>query len=151
DAEYVRLVKVLGNDGDHLARQLDVFRFLGVDAQPAVMADAKLGGPFGLDLGEGPEVIAKPFPRAAIEPGPKRRLADGHAPALGHAVIVVGDAGDHVDVGVDVVHLGRNLRPKARFPSKGPRIIFTVRQYQFIAAPPPLRIPQWRAARNKLL
>ena len=107
DAEHVGLVEELGDDGDDFARQLDVLGFLGVDAQPGVMADAELGGPLRLDLGEMAEVIAKALGGAAIEPGPEGRLADGDAAALGHAMVVVGDAGDHVDVRVDVGGHGR--------------------------------------------
>ena len=81
----------------------DVLGLLGVDAQPGVVADAELGGPFRLDLGEVAEVIAKALGRAAVEAGPEGRLAHRHAAALGHALVVVGDAGDHVDVRVDVV------------------------------------------------
>ena len=104
DAEDVRPVEELGDQGDDLARQRDVLGLLGVDAQPAVVADAELGGPLRLDLGEVAEVIAEALGGAAIEAGPEGRLADGDAAALGHAVVVVGDAGDHVDVRVDVVH-----------------------------------------------
>ena len=80
----------------------DVLGFLGVDAQPGIMRMPNWAAPFGLDFGEVAEVIAEALGGAAIEPGPERRLADGDAAALGHAMIVVGDARDHVDVGVDV-------------------------------------------------
>ena len=75
DAEHVGLLQILGNQGDDFARQLDVLRFLGVDAQPGIMADAEQGGPFRLDLGEMAEVIAEPLGGAAIEPRPEGRLA----------------------------------------------------------------------------
>src|SRR6266566_4567320 len=67
------------------------------------MADAELGGSFRLHLDEVAEIIAKSFRRTAVEPGPKRRLAHRLTAALGHALVVVGDAGDHVDVRVDVI------------------------------------------------
>ena len=82
----------------------DVLGLLGVDAQPGVVADAELRCTLRLDFGEVAEVIAKALGRAAIEAGPEGRLADRPTAALGHAVVVVGDAGDHVDVGVDVGH-----------------------------------------------
>ncbi len=109
DAEHVGPIEELGDHGDHLAGQLDVLGLLGVDAQPGVMADAELGGPFRLDLGQVAEVVAEAVDGAAVEAGPEGRLADGDAAALGHAVVVVGDAGDHVDVRIDVIHIRRNL------------------------------------------
>ena len=72
----------------------------------AVVADAEQGGALRLDFGEVAEVVAEALGRAAVEAGPEGRLADGDAAALGHAMVVVGDAGDHVDVRVDVVHKG---------------------------------------------
>src|SRR5262249_21006580 len=69
-----------------------------------IMANAELGRALGFDLGEVPEVIAKALRRAAIEPSPERRLRDGGAAGVGHALIVVRDARDHVNMRVDVVH-----------------------------------------------
>src|SRR5262245_32401642 len=87
DAEDVGPVEVFRNDRDDLTRQADVFGLLGVDAQPGVVADAELGGAFRLDLGEVAEIVAEALGRAAIEPRPEGRLADGHAAALGHALV----------------------------------------------------------------
>ena len=61
-------------------------------------------GPVRLVLGELAEVVAEPLRPRAVEPRPERRLADHHAAGQGHPLVVVGGAGDHVDVGVDVVH-----------------------------------------------
>jgi len=104
NAQDVGPIEELRNEGDDLARQADVLGLLGVDAQPGVVLDAELGGAFGLELGQMAEVVAEPFGGAAIETGPERRLANGDAAALSHALIVVGHARDHVDVRVDVVH-----------------------------------------------
>ncbi len=66
------------------------------------MPDAEQGRPLRLDLGEMAEVVTKSFGAAAIEARPERRFGDGDAAGVRHALVVVGDAGDHVDVGVDV-------------------------------------------------
>ena len=92
DAEDVRLVEELGDQRDDLARQRDVLGLLGVDAQPGVVLDAELRGALRLDLGEMAEVIAEALGAAAVEAGPEGRLADGDAAAVGHAMVVVGDA-----------------------------------------------------------
>jgi hypothetical protein len=104
DAEHPRLAQELGDHGDHLAGQLHVLRFLGVDAQPRVVPDVELGRPFRLHLGQVAEVVVEPGGGAAVEPGPERRLGDGHAPGVRHPGVVVGGAGDHVNVRVDVAH-----------------------------------------------
>src|SRR5262249_2880848 len=83
-----------------------ILRLLSVDAEPGVMANVKLRRPLRLELGQVPKVIAKPFRRAAVEPSPKRRLRDRHAATLGHSLIVIRDAGNHVNVGVDVINGG---------------------------------------------
>src|SRR5690606_3676664 len=61
-------------------------------------------GALRLVLRELPEVIEEPLGRAAVVAGPEGGLRDGGAPALGHALVVVGGARHHVDVGVDVPH-----------------------------------------------
>ena len=66
------LLQILGDDGDDLARQLDVLGLLGVDAQPGVMADAELGGPLRLDLGEMAEVIAEALGASRDRSRPRR-------------------------------------------------------------------------------
>ena len=68
------------------------------------MADAELAGPLGFDFGEVPEIVAKSLHRPTIEAGPKRGLRDGDAAGIGHPLVVVSDARDHVDMRVDVVH-----------------------------------------------
>src|ERR1700730_17518320 len=72
------------------------------------MADAELGRALGFILREMTEIVAKPLHRAAIEAGPEGRLAQRYAAALGHALIVVGDPRDHMDVRVDIEGHGRN-------------------------------------------
>src|SRR6516225_6820566 len=69
------------------------------------MADAELGGAFGLKLDQMAEIIAKPLHRAAVEAGPESRLAHSLAAALGHALVIIGNARDHVNVRVDVIHV----------------------------------------------
>ena len=88
--------------------KLHILRFLGIDAEPAVMANAKLRRPFRFDFGEMAKIIAKPMHRAAIKPGPKSGFANRDTATLRHAMVVVGDTGDHVDVGVDVEGHGCN-------------------------------------------
>ena len=109
DAQHAGRVEELGDHGDHLARQADVLGLLGVDAQPGVMPHAVPAGPLGLELGQLAEVIAKAVDGAAIEAGPEGRLAHGDAAHLGQRLVVVGDARDHVDVRIDVIH-GRLTR-----------------------------------------
>jgi hypothetical protein len=65
------------------------------------MADMELGGTLGLDLSEVAEVIAEALGGAAVEASPEGGLGDGDAAGVGHALVVVGDAGDHVDVRVE--------------------------------------------------
>src|SRR5262249_26019641 len=69
------------------------------------MANAELGGTFGLELDQMAEIIAKALHRAAIEAGPESRLAHGLAAALGHALVIVGATRNHVNVRIDVVHV----------------------------------------------
>ena len=59
DAQHVRPLEKLGDHRDHFAREADVLRLLGVDAQPAVMLDVELRRPLRLVLGELAEVIVK--------------------------------------------------------------------------------------------
>src|SRR5260370_25449392 len=73
------------------------------------MANAELGGALRFVFGQVAEVVAEPVHGTAVEACPKRRFTDGDATTAGHAVVVVGDAGDHVDVGVEVVHFGAGL------------------------------------------
>src|SRR5262249_51195865 len=82
----------------------DVFGFLGVDAQPAIVADAKLSGAFRLNFGQMVKVITEAVSRATIEAGPEGRVAQRPATTLGHALIIVGNPRGHMDVGVNVVH-----------------------------------------------
>ena len=69
-------------------------------------------GPLRLERGELPEVVAKAVDAAAVEPGPERRLAHRDAAHLGERLVVVRGPRDHVDVGIDVVHVHANSKPK---------------------------------------
>src|SRR5262245_39381919 len=63
------------------------------------------------------EVIVKPGRAAAIESRPESRLTYRPAARKRHPLIVVGDAGDHVNVGVDVIHVKtRGQRTENRGP-----------------------------------
>src|SRR5262249_43556308 len=57
------------------------------------------------------EIVAEPLGPRAVEPRPERRLADHHAAGQRHPLVVVGGAGHHVDVGVDVGHGSPGVRP----------------------------------------
>ena len=89
---------------DHFARQRNVLRLLGVDAQPREVLNAVPTGPLRLERRELLEVVAKPGDAAAIVPGPERRLAHRDAAHLGERLVVVRRPRDHVDVWIDVVH-----------------------------------------------
>ena len=102
DAQHAGLLEKLGNHGDDFAGKGDILGFFGIDAEPAIVLDAKLGRPLGLDFDKLPKIIAKSLDAAPIEAGPKSRLAHGDATALRHALIIVGHAGDHVNMRVDV-------------------------------------------------
>ncbi|TXT35189.1 MAG: hypothetical protein FD138_1469 [Planctomycetota bacterium] len=109
DAEHSRLVDELRDHLDDFTREFDVFGFLGVDAEPSVVLDAGPTGALRLEFGELPEVVAEAVHTATIEAGPERRLADGHAAHPSNPLVVVGHAGNHVDVRVDVVHSAVSL------------------------------------------
>ena len=69
-----------------------------------MMLDSIVCGSFGFCVGELPVVVAEPIHTASIKARPKRRFGNGHAPGLSHAAVVVGSAGDHMDVRIDVLH-----------------------------------------------
>ncbi len=71
DPQHAGTIEELRDHRDDFARQRDVLGFLGVDAQPTVMLDAKLSRSFGVDRGELFEVIAKTVDRAAVKTGPE--------------------------------------------------------------------------------
>jgi len=104
DSEHVRLVEERGDQLHDFPCERGVFRLLGVDAEPTVVGDAELGRPLRFDLGQLAEVIVKPVGAGAIEPGPESRLGHRDAAGLGHALVVVGGAADHVNVRIDVGH-----------------------------------------------
>src|SRR4051794_39264405 len=68
------------------------------------MLNAILPSPLRFHVRKLPKVIAKPLHRAAIEPRPKRRLAQRHTSHPRQRLIVVGDPRHHMNMWVDVVH-----------------------------------------------
>ena len=104
DPEHVRLVEKLGDEGNHFAGERNVFGFLGVDAEPGEVLNARPTGALGFEIGQLPEVVAKRFGAAAIEPGPEGRFTEGDAPHAGHPFVVVGGPRNHVDMRIDEVH-----------------------------------------------
>src|SRR5205085_12503182 len=59
-----------------------------------------------LDRGAMGDVVAEALAGAAVEARPEGRFREGHAPRQRHAVVVVGDARDHVNVRVDPMSHG---------------------------------------------
>jgi len=59
---------------------------------------------------------------ALLELSPERRLAHGNAAGRGHALVVVGQAGDYVDAGVDVFH--DSLMSSGTTALRGPLSLF---------------------------
>jgi len=104
DAQDVRTVEELRNQGDDVFGQLDVLGFLGIDAEPGKMGEAEPGGALRLVFGELPEIVLKPGRRPAVEARPERRLANGPASRQRHVRVIVGDAADHVGVGFEIAH-----------------------------------------------
>src|SRR5581483_8995009 len=72
-----------------------------------------------LELGQVAEVVVEPGGAAAVEPGPEGRLADRGTLGVGHALVVVGGPGDHVDVRVDVLHGRVSGELRSVYPSRG--------------------------------
>lgn len=109
DAEDVWLVDEVGDEGHDLTGEDGVFGFLGVDAEPAEVLDAELGGAGGLVLGELAVVVEEALGGGAIEAGPEGGFAEGFAADLGDGLVVRGGAADHVGVGLDVFHVLRGV------------------------------------------
>jgi hypothetical protein len=106
DAEDAGFVDELGDEGDDVVRQLQILRFLRIDAQPAVVLDAELGGALRLILGDLAEVVVEAVGAGTVKACPEGGFADGLTTGDGHALVVVRGAADHVAVGFDVVHPG---------------------------------------------
>lgn len=104
NAQHAGAVQELRDHRDHFARELNVFRLFGVDAEPRVVLQAVPAGAGRLEACKLLEVIAKSVNAAAIVTGPKGGLADRNAAHLGESLIVIRRAGDHVNVGINVVH-----------------------------------------------
>ena len=105
DAQHAGAVDEFGDHGDHFPRQRDVLGFLGVDAQPGVMLNPRPAGPRRFEFGQLAKVIAKTVDAAAVESRPERRFADGDAAHPRHPLVVIRHTGNHVHVGVDVIHV----------------------------------------------
>lgn len=104
DSEHPRSVEELGDHGDDFPRQGDIFRFLGVNAEPSVVLNTELGRPLRFELSQLAEIIAKTLDAPSIEAGPERRFAHCDAAHFGERLIIVGGPRDHMDVRVDVIH-----------------------------------------------
>ena len=102
DPEHALAREELRDELDDLAREDRVLRLLRIDAEPGVVADAVLRRPLRLEVGELAEVVVEALRTRAVVPRPERRLRDRHAPRQRHALVVVGRAAHHVDMGVDV-------------------------------------------------
>jgi hypothetical protein len=83
DAEHFRLIEKLGQKRDDFLGKGGVFRFFRVDAHPAVMANAVVGGPPRLPLGQLAKVIVKAARARAVVTHPKSRFANRHAARAG--------------------------------------------------------------------
>src|SRR4051812_37088828 len=59
DTQYGGLVQKFWNQFQDIVRQVDVFRFLGIDAKPAVVRQSKFGCPLWFMLCQLAEVIVK--------------------------------------------------------------------------------------------
>lgn len=106
DAEDVGVGEEGGDEFEDFAGEVEVFGFLGVDAEPGEVLDAVLGGAFGFDVEEVAEVVVEAGGGGAVEAGPEGGLGNGYDAAAGHEEVVVGGSGDTVDVGVDEGHGG---------------------------------------------
>src|SRR5260370_16408521 len=87
------------------------------------------------------EVITEPFGRAAIKAGPEGRLRQRHAAALRHPLVVVRDAGNHVDVGINVVH-GWLLSDTLSHSSLSEHSVAEASRTCMIATSPPNGLPE---------
>ena len=112
DAEHARVVEQRGDELDHLARQLDVLGFLGVDAEPAVVVDAVLRGALRLEVGELLEVGREGLGRPVVA-RPERRLRDQPAAGERQVLVIVRRARAHMGMDLEVLH-GYCPRPSVR-------------------------------------
>ena len=83
DAEHGGAVEELGDDRHDLAGEAGVVGFLRVDAEPAEVRDAELGGALRFVVGELAEVVVEALGRGAVEAGPEGGFADRRAAGEG--------------------------------------------------------------------
>ena len=104
DPEHAGPVEELRDDPDDILGELHILGFLGVDAEPAEVRQAVLGGTGRLVFGELAEVVAEAVHRRAVVAGPEGGFAYGGAAGGDHVEVVIRGAADHVAVGFDVAH-----------------------------------------------
>jgi len=102
DAENVGAVEKFGNDGEYVVGELEIFRFLGVDAEPGKVGQAEFGGAFGFVLRELTKVIVKTVGGTAVESSPKSWFANGLATGGDHVDVVVRGSAHHMRMRFDV-------------------------------------------------
>ena len=100
--KHSRTFEKFRDHGDHLTRKLNIFRLFGINAKPCVMCNSIASRTLAFEVGQLTEIIAKSFHPRAIKTSPESGFADQSAAGKGHAFVIVGGAGNHVDVGVDV-------------------------------------------------
>ena len=106
DAEDVGAGEEGGDEGEDFAGEDEVVGFLGVDAEPGEVGEMVACGAAWLVVCELAEVVVEALGAGAVEAGPEGGLADGDAACHDHGEVVVGDAADHVGVGLYVLHGG---------------------------------------------
>ena len=104
DAEDVGLVDEVRDEGHHFAGEDGVLGFLGIDAEPAKMLDAKFCSTGWFVFGELTVVVIESLGGRAVETGPESRFAKSLATNLGDGLIVGRGSADHVGMWLDVFH-----------------------------------------------
>ena len=104
DAQHIRAVKELRDQRENFAGESEVFGLLGIDAKPAIVSEAELGGTLRFVAGELAKVIVKASGGTAVETGPEGWFAHGQAAGGDHGAVIIRYPADHVGVGLDVAH-----------------------------------------------
>ena len=104
DAQDIGPVDEVGNESHDLACEDRIFRFLGIDTEPAEVLDAELGGAGRFVFRELTIIVVKSLGRGAVVSGPEGGFAKGFAADLSDRLVVRGGAADHMGVGFDVSH-----------------------------------------------
>jgi histidinol dehydrogenase len=118
NTKNARMMQQGRNQLDHLPRQLHVFRFLGIDANPAVMIDPILGGSERFHLREKPKVIGEAGSRRTIITRPEGGFTDRDDAAASHVLIIVSRSADAVNVGIDELHADLSLKMVCTFSAR---------------------------------